>query len=263
MKPRYLLYIDILGFSHLVQKDSSKVERLYDVLDSLNVHHHHAFTTIVFSDTVLVYNSTDPRTEHDHKYLVMYACEFAQDLLYRTIGTGVNFRAVLLRGDFEHQLLKNTQSFYGTALIQAYRLEKAIESTGLFIHESCADRNGIFPVSRYSEELSFVYLNQSLETLQTYTGGILPMHDGQLLEEIDVHWRLAFDVRMLADFYANMRTHRDPRVRVKFLTSWDFFMRRYPALLQGLVEHEFSLEAITSAIDWNAAMERVADGQGP
>jgi hypothetical protein len=230
---------------------------------SLLVHRHHAFTTIVFSDTILVYNTADPRTDHDDEYLVMYACEFAQDLLYRTIGTGVHFRAVLLRGEFEHSLLTNIQSFYGQALLEAYRLEKAIESTGLFIHESCSDRNTIFPVVPFSEELSFVYLNQSLETLQTYTGGRLPMPDGHLLEELDIHWRLAFDVRMLADFHRNMRMHPDPRVCVKFHTSWDLFMRRYPELLAGLTAQDFSLESITPMIDWTPARQRLSEAEGP
>lgn len=246
-----------LGSQKLVRTHPSQVRELYGILDSLNVHEHDAFTTIVFSDTALVYNRVEPASENDHAYLVMYACEFAQDLLYRTIGTGVYFRAVLLHGEFHHEVLENIQSFYGSALIDAYELEKQIPSAGLFIHETCIAHNKIFPVSSFNAELSFVYLTQTLDTLQEYSGGHLPLKDGQILEETDIHWRLAFDVRMLEETYAAMRTHEDPRVGVKFLTIWDLYMRRYPELLANLVAKRFALEAITPAIDWTAAAQRV------
>jgi hypothetical protein len=61
MPDKYLLYIDILGFSDLVQNDPHQIERIYGVLDSLNVHRHDVFRTIVFSDTVLVYNRLTPK----------------------------------------------------------------------------------------------------------------------------------------------------------------------------------------------------------
>lgn len=51
---KYLLYIDILGFSDMVRSEPAKVAELYLILDSLTVHRHEAFRTIVFSDTILV-----------------------------------------------------------------------------------------------------------------------------------------------------------------------------------------------------------------
>lgn len=259
MGARYLLYIDILGFSELVRTDRDAVNKLYATLDSLNVHRHEAFTTIVFSDTILVYNRLEPRSDDDHEYLVMYGCEFFQDLLYRTIGTGIHLRAILLHGDFQHERLENIESFFGDALIDAYRLEKEVQSTGLFIHESAARYNKIFPVASLSDHLSFVFLNQTLQRLQEYSGGELPMPKDAawLLVETDMIWHLVFDVRMLQEIHQNMRTHFDPRVRVKFLTTWDFFVQRYPHLLGTLVEEAFSLRAISPDIDWSEAAQRV------
>ncbi|HVL40234.1 MAG TPA: hypothetical protein VM328_12665 [Fimbriimonadaceae bacterium] len=228
-------------------------------MDSLNVHRHDAFTTIVFSDTILVYNRAEPKSDHDHEYLVMFGCEFFQDLLYRTIGTGIHFRAVLLHGEFQHERLKRIERFFGEALIDAYGLEKAVLSTGLFIHESALARNKIFPVSRYSDDLSFVYVNQSLQSLYTYSDGEFPIagEAASILGDTDVHWRLVFDIRMLQEIYENMRGHTDPKVRAKFLTAWDFFMLAYPELLGTLVENKFSLQAISPDIDWSEAVQRV------
>src|SRR5882672_7486391 len=102
MNAKYLLYLDILGFGDMAMADSTRVTRLYGILDSLNVHRHPGFRTIVFSDTILVYNDFTPKDEHEHEYAVMFSCEFAQDLLVRLVGYDVYFRALLEYGEFSH-----------------------------------------------------------------------------------------------------------------------------------------------------------------
>ena len=110
MPSKYLLYIDLLGFSDLVLKRGA-VSRLYNIINSLNAHKHHAFRTIAFSDTLLVYNTYDPVSEHDRHYIVMFMCEFAQDLFYRLIGRNLYFRAYLTKGEFKVRQLKKRASF--------------------------------------------------------------------------------------------------------------------------------------------------------
>src|SRR4051812_49096729 len=115
---KYLLYIDMLGFSSLVRKRGA-VKRLYRTIDKLNVHRHDAFKTIAFSDTLLVYNNVSPRSAHDRRHLIMYLCEFAQDLYYRLIGPELQFSAYLTKGKFRINEFKKLRAFYGTALINA------------------------------------------------------------------------------------------------------------------------------------------------
>ena len=98
---KYLLYIDILGFADLVKNDKEKVRKLYQVINSLNVHTHKAFSTLVFSDTILVYNKDDPNSPDDHRYISMYSIEFAQDLCYSLIGQDIYFRAIIDYDEFE------------------------------------------------------------------------------------------------------------------------------------------------------------------
>ena len=50
------LYIDILGFKNLVTNNTDKVESIFKIIDSLHVHKDIAFQTIVFSDTILIFN---------------------------------------------------------------------------------------------------------------------------------------------------------------------------------------------------------------
>ncbi len=67
---KYLLYIDILGFSNLTKKDYTKVKELFSIIDSLNAHKHFDFQTVVFSDTILIFNKAQPLSSHDHEYIL-------------------------------------------------------------------------------------------------------------------------------------------------------------------------------------------------
>lgn len=172
---RYLLYIDILGFSDLVTGNSPKVHDLYEVIASLNVHKHPSFQAIVFSDTVLVYNTHRPVTDHDRHYLVMYLCEFAQDLQYRLTGRGIVFRAVLVHGDFMHYELNSVPCFFGAALIDAYRSEKQIPAIGLFMERSLVPDSDIFRTAAFNDTYNFVFITQTLDTIEGEHGGLFPV----------------------------------------------------------------------------------------
>src|SRR5947208_16347992 len=158
---KYLRYIDMLRFSELI-RERGAVKKLYATINSLNVHRHDAFKTIAFSDTLLVYNVVKATTAHDRHYLVMYLCEFAQDLFYRLIGRDLHFRAYLTLGDFRVNEFTNLQAFYGEALIEAYERETQIESTGLFIDNDILDDCDIFRYEKYDHSCSYVYVRRSL-----------------------------------------------------------------------------------------------------
>ncbi len=110
---RFLLYIDILGFAEMTKSEPRKVARVYSILDELNVHQHQSFKTIVFSDTVLVYNPDLASSDKDRRYLVWYLIEFAEDLHHRLTGQDIYFRAILTSGSFAHYL-KGAKTLSGT-----------------------------------------------------------------------------------------------------------------------------------------------------
>lgn len=182
---KYLLYIDVLGFSELVKNDYSKIKLLFKKIDELNVHRHNAFQTIVFSDTILIINKESPRNKHDHEYLVMYACEFVQDLMYRCIDLEIQFRAILTYGEFYYEKLENIEAYYGKALINSYYKEKDINSLGLFIDKSILHYNTIFKTALFDKDVHFVYLTQDIEHLcYLYNAENLPL-DSSLIDKAD------------------------------------------------------------------------------
>lgn len=256
---RFLLYIDILGFSEMIRKEPRKVARLYSILDSLNVHKHGSFKTIVFSDTILTYNHIEPKNDDDRSYLVWYLTEFAEDLHRRLTGQEVYFRAVLTSGDFSHYQLKNIECFYGAALVKAYLAEKNIPSLGLFMDESCIPFNRYFRLTPFDAALSFVYLNRSIEYFSHALGGdpVLPIQ----ANGIDM-WSFApdlpWDVRFMKDVYRNMRSHSSPAVRTKFLTVWDFYEQRYPRLMAKLVASNFKVDSVSTVPGhWDEATKQM------
>ncbi|PNG40931.1 hypothetical protein A1354_12220 [Pseudomonas asplenii] len=245
---RFLLYIDILGFSEMTRAEPRKVARVYSILDTLNAHHQTNFSTIVFSDTILVYNTADADTDHARENCVWLLTEFAEDLHHRLTGQDIYFRAVLVEGDFTHYKLDNVECFFGGALIDAHNAEKGIPSLGLFMSSDCAKYNRFFRTAPFSDEFEFVYLNRSLETLNKLSTGCYPF-DLELPGD-DYAPYVPWQVRFLKDVHFQMRSHKSPLVRVKFLTAWDFYYKRYPEMLQALVEHDFDLSALGPAGTW-------------
>jgi hypothetical protein len=259
MPQKYLLYIDVLGFSDLVRRRGA-VTKLYKIINSLNVHRHHAFRTIAFSDTLLVYNIDDPTTPHARHYIVMYMCEFAQDLFYRLIGKDLHFRAYLTIGDFNVRNLENMQAFYGKALITSYEREKTIQCTGLFIDGALLPDCDIFHYKQYDGTSYFVHLMQSLDQTR-YRDVTYPL-PRILIDSGGAEWFLAYDFTYLRNIHGHMNsTSLDPRVRIKHASAWNMIRKRHKLLLDTLENNGFDPRSICE-IDWSEAMRRVGTKDG-
>lgn len=245
---RFLLYIDILGFKEMTLREPRKVARVYAILDRLNVHNHPNFKTIVFSDTILVYNPDEVNSDAERNYLVWYLTEFAEDLHHRLTGQNIWFRAVLLAGQFNHYRLKNVECFYGDALIKAYESEKSLPLIGLVMDKSAVPYNRYFQLENFGGDYSFVYLSRNIKALDDLT-----------VEYPNIEWIVSdmapdipYDVRFLSDIYDLMRSNSNPLVRAKALTTWDFYSRKYPEMLSALVASGFRLSAIGPSGAWAA-----------
>lgn len=247
ISPCYLLYIDVLNFADFAATDLAKVERIYRILDSLNAHRHPNFKAIAFSDTILIYNPEPVTTRDDAEYIVWYLIEFAEDLHRRFTGQDLFFRAVLVSGEFTHYKLKNVECFFGQALIDAYRREKALPGIGLFISDECNALNKYFRTARFDENLSFVYLNRALEELDDFTGDAYPAPYPGVS---DIAPNLPWDVEFLRAVYTEMRRHGNPAVRAKYLTTWDYHLQRYPGMLRALVTGDFALSCLAYDGAW-------------
>lgn len=257
MVDKFLLYIDTLGFSKMVRNDVNRVRRLYDIVENLTVQHHRDFKIIVFSDTFLIYNKEDPTTDDERRYVVWYTIEFFQNLFYECAGKDYYFRAVLVHGEFEHITTPKVDRFYGEALVDAYEHQRTINCTGLFIDQYCQKYNEYFPVEQYDDKLSYVFVNQSLEHFCRGELADWPV-DPKLMENGDP-WHLAKDIHFLKDVNRLMRCHVEPRVRGKYLATWDYYYRRYGRLMYDLESNGFDLSVLSKEFDWGPAIAGIWD----
>lgn len=245
---KYLLYIDILGFSDLAKTNYNKVKNLFAVIDSLNAHKHGDFQTLVFSDTILIFNKTAPLNSHDHEYIVMYLCEFAQDLIFRCKRLDIQFRAILTYGEFYFEKLKHIDAYHGTALIYAYEKEKNIQGLWLYMDKKIEQYNKIFATHSFDKDLNFVFLLQDLEGARKLKIDEFPVR----WELVDPHFLYDFrdEVAILKMIKNNIDTQTDSRIRGKYLQTYDLFRNRYPQMLSFLESNDFDFRSVSPDANW-------------
>ncbi len=246
---KYLLYIDILGFSNLVNENSSKLQELFNILDSLNVHMHDAFKTIVFSDTILVFNKHTPINQHDHEYCIMYACEFVQDLFLRSVSLGIHFRAILTYGEFQYEKMKNIEAYHGKSLVGAYNKEKEIDGMGLFIDKALVSYCRFFSTASFDLDLNFVFLTKTLESI-CFTYDLDFPFDKSMVDGTDEFYNFPKEVKYLQTLKENIDKQTDPKIKGKYLRTYNFYKTRYSKHLSELEEANFDFKILSPSADW-------------
>lgn len=260
MNERLFLYIDILGFSELIN-DVNKVERVYNHIDRLNVFSHSPyFKCIVFSDTILVYSSEDWADCKDRGGAIMWMCEFAQDLFYRLIGEDLHFRALLTIGEFKHASMTNINAFYGHALVGTYNHEKNIICMGLFMDERLVEFSNIFRTDPYDTKYHFVHIMQHLQRI-SFGERAYPFAPSLMLD-LDTQYLHAYDLVYLQNVYRHMIDYRlSSHVRAKYQGTWQMLRTRSAALLDAFVRGGLDPRAISN-FDWTEPMRRVGTPDG-
>lgn len=243
MKSKYFLYIDILGFSKMVEQDSPKVKEVFSIIDKLNVFYHESFETVFFSDTLLVFNKDYAVLESDKNYFIMFLIEFVEDLYYRLADRNIFFRGFLVEGDFEYEKGKNILMYYGKALLKAYDSEKSKKYpyTGLLIENKLLKNNLVFPTKKIDSKYSFVYINQQLEEFYQYK----PFPVDSYFDEF-VTPDLIRDLIFLKQLYRNMNKAKREDIKLKMKNTFNLYSNRYPDLINTLVKNNFDYSSLAS-----------------
>jgi hypothetical protein len=230
---RAFLYIDILGFKNLAIANSPKIKNIFKILDGLQSHNHrHYFSlqTVVFSDTILIFNTNDTEINDVHLY-VTYLIEYTQELFYKLATINIYFKGVLTFGEFNFDQLKNIQAYYGLALIDTYKSEKELGGFGLFADKNISNKVIVFDKVHFSEKFDFVFLCQSLKNLYLITNGVLPT-DINILTDTDDCYRIDEDLRFLREVEYLMSNHPVNKVKEKYRTVYDIYKNELPLFFE-------------------------------
>ena len=231
---RDFLYIDILGFSNMVKEHSPKIPQIFDIFNGLSVHDHYAFQTIVFSDTIIVYNGNNDMSNH---YYVTYLIEFAQQLFYRLLSIGVYYRGFITYGDFEFHKLTNIHAYWGNALLEAYEDDNKkdennrIKGFGLFVRRDLSDDIIILDKMPIGEKYNFVFLCQSYMNLYKKVNGLLPV-DINLLTETDEFDRIDEDLAFFRKIAFIKENHPCENIKEKYQTVYNWYKEKTPKFFE-------------------------------
>lgn len=135
---RYLLFLDILGFSELVEKLGH--EEVYATIEKALTPFHRweelngQFRTIYFSDTFVYYQ--EPKGYGDWAFLDIYA--IGGMVLSALLAAGIPARGAITFGQFDVRAdgTGRHQLYYGRAMVEAYRAEQREKWIGITIQPS-------------------------------------------------------------------------------------------------------------------------------
>lgn len=221
---RAFLYIDILGFENLVRTNPEKVDKIFKIFDTLKVHKHFALQTVVFSDTILVFNKDESLSVD---YYCTYLVEYSQELFYRLSLINVYFKGILTFGEFNFSKMTNIQAYYGLALIDAYNDEALLEGFGLYVDKKLSDEIIVFDKVDFSEKYDYILLCQSLKNLYSTTEGVLPI-ELDLLTDTDTYHRIDDDLRFFREIEYLKQHHPSERARAKYQKVYDTYKADLP-----------------------------------
>lgn len=232
---KVFLYIDILGFGQLVKNNSPKIEKIFTIIDGLNIHKDFTFQTIVFSDTILVFNKNKDYQNH---YYITYLIEYAQQLFYRLSLINIYFKGIITLGNFNYTKLNNIDAYYGLALIETYYDESLLEGFGLFINKNLSSEVIVFDKIHFNEKYDFILLCQSFINLYKATNGILPI-DTNILYETDTYFRIDEDLRFFREIEYLKNNYPDKKVKEKYEKVYNLYKSITPFFFKKFEEEGF------------------------
>ncbi len=254
MENRFLLYVDLLGFSDLVQSRNCTLLDLFKTLDNSNIHTHKgSFGVIQFSDTLIVYNEYDVVTDYEKQMCVMFLCEFAQEIQLRLLGHDSFIRAFITYGPFEdtgsypNTNFKHIRAFWGESLVSAYRTEKTIKAVGLFVDEIIKPFlfTDLFEPHLYDSKSSIWFVDTSKMLKDQFFDGTDFSFAESNIEAMGTERYLAYDLFYIKKLYEHGHDQNlSPSVRTKYITTWEFYRRKYRGLCNALEDSEFDYESI-------------------
>lgn len=242
---KIFLYIDILGFTDLVENKSPKVQFIFETIDKLKSFKHFAFNTIVFSDTILIFNNDEEK--YDTHYYITFCVEFVQELFYNLALNNIYFKALITKGEFHVGNLENFQFYYGNALIEAYKDSSVLNGFGLFVNKAVSKDVIILEKISDAENKKYdsILLCDSFVKLNKRAKGLLPV-DLCILSDTDEFDRIEEDLSFFRKI-AYLKEHiKDLKIKQKYETFYDWYKKYANPLFDKMEENEFMPFALNS-----------------
>lgn len=255
MENTLFMYLDFLGFTELI-KDKSRVIELFSIIDDLHAHKDPNYKVIVFSDTMLIYNSINPKNDWYKKIELMYLIEFAQDLLLRLIEKNIYFKAVITEGEFTFKKLNNIEAYFGQALVETYKAEENLKGTGLYIDSKLRLFNSFFDFVDCGDGYDYVLLTNQLAGIKEYTD-ILPI-PVELITQQGLEFGVFQECQFLKKVHELMTNHPVDKIKDKYIFTWLMYSRFHSRIMNALADSGFNMKVLVD-MDWSYTEKTYAD----
>ena len=176
--------------------------------------------------------------------------EFVRDLMYRLAKQEINFRAIIVYDEFKHYYRDRIECYYGNALIKCYYFEKQINGIGLFIDKDITNLV-LAPKVSYDEKLDFISLLVSIPSVSLYypnLGDSIIKKDQ--IESSDEFIAIKVEMKILKQIYNHSQSNQIPKVRSKYLQTYQYYKILYNDLLSHLEKSNFDLLTISKDANW-------------
>ncbi|MBU6424962.1 MAG: hypothetical protein KGQ69_01370 [Rhodospirillales bacterium] len=138
--------------------------------------------------------------------------------------------------------------------------KKKLICVGLFMDCRLVGKFQIFHTDPYDNEYHFVHIMQHLQRI-SHDQNAYPLFHGDFTSN-DTQYLCAYDLTYVKCIYETMIDHAvDPRIRAKYLGTWQMLRTRSAALLDIYVASNFDPRSI-SDFDWTEAFRRVGTTDG-
>ena len=176
--------------------------------------------------------------------------EFVRDLMYRLAKQEINFRAIIVYDEFKHYYRDRIECYYANALIKCYYFEKQINGIGLFIDKDITNLV-LAPKVSYDEKLDFISLLVSIPSVSLYypnLGDSIIKKDQ--IESSDEFIAIKVEMKILKQIYNHSQSNQIPKVRSKYLQTYQYYKILYNDLLSHLEKSNFDLLTISKDANW-------------
>lgn len=227
----------------MVLNQSCKIDKIFQIIDGLNVYEHYAFKTIVFSDSILVFNDEWNASNH---YYVTYLIEFTQQLFYKLLSIGVYFKGLITYGEFNFKQMNNIQAYWGKALIETYNDANDLKGLGLFVNKKLSSDIVVFDkLDNVDSKYDFIFLCQSFISLYKSTRGKLPI-ELMTLYETDKYMNIDDDIKFFREIQYIKDNYRNQKIVDKYLMVYMWYKKYTYPLFRQLEDGKFSPSVLNS-----------------
>jgi hypothetical protein len=123
---------------------------------------------------------------------------------------------------------------------------------GLFIDKTLTNIISSMPIQKYDENLDFVSLLFSLDSISKY----YPNHcqsniPKELIDNSDEFISIKIEIKILKHIYNNSINNSNPKIRSKYLQTYQLYKNIYGELLIYLEKSNFELKSISLGAKWS------------